>query len=303
MRNPLLLAAALYCANLASQINVEIYSNKDAVIGYHDFLNSENTNYNYADWYGALSQPGNSGGVNNSRSLIYFDLSAYPVGTDIVEVTLDFFGIGAVGGGDAASVGNIGANSCIIERITGAWSDNTVTWNTCPTTTSQNAVTLAQSTQTIQDYLGINVTSLVIDMINNPDSSHGFFLRMVNETPTRGLFFCGAGHNDPMKRPRLNVKYNAATFVPAEARLVSLSVHPNPATAGTTVTFVVTTHLPALSFSLVESTGRVAASGSLDSKASSIDLPKGIAPGHYFLHLAMQNGLLIASSSIVISAE
>jgi hypothetical protein len=57
--------------NVGAQDIVSLYSDKDAVVGYHYMLNSENTNYNYADWFGALSQPGAMGGENHSRSWIY----------------------------------------------------------------------------------------------------------------------------------------------------------------------------------------------------------------------------------------
>lgn len=226
--------AAMLClsAPVSAQTVEQIYSTKDAVIGYHYGINSADNNYNSADWYGAMSQDGNHGGPNHARSLIHFDLSAYPPGTPIDVATLDLFGRGPVAGtGAAATVGNTGNNVCVIERVTSAWLDYTVTWNTTPSSTAVNAVTLPVSNQTIEDYEGIDVTALVQDMINNPGTSHGFLIRLVVEQPTRSLFFCGNGFADPAKRPRLNVKVNTIGVAEVEAR-PNLRLFPNPAPRG-----------------------------------------------------------------------
>lgn len=273
----------------AAQGVEQIFSTKDAVIGYHYGINSANTNYNSADWYGAMSQPGNHGGPNHARSLIHFDLSDYPPGTPIDDASLDLFGRGAVtGGGAAASVGNIGDNECVIERITALWFDNTVTWNTTPSTTSQDAVSLPVSSATIQDYIGINVTEMVQTMIDNPGTSHGFCIRLVDETPTRGLFFCGNGYIDQTKRPRLNVKVNTISVQESSAIPVA-RMYPNPAQAGGTLVLQATEEIGPGKVQFIGPDGRLAAVLPAGSDTT-IRLPQDLSAGTYMVLWGERDG-------------
>ncbi|MBS1658240.1 MAG: DNRLRE domain-containing protein [Bacteroidetes bacterium] len=190
------------------QVSITLHPDQDAVIGFHDNYNSANTNYGNADYYGAFSQPGASGGENAAHSLMDFDLSDIPAGSTINSATLTLYGRGATNNsGDATSVGNIGDNPCYLERIISAWQWNVVTWNTQPSTTSQSSVTLPQSSNIIQDYTDIDVSGLVADMINDPSNSYGFSIRLVTEDPTRGLFFCSTDYSDESKHPTLKITY------------------------------------------------------------------------------------------------
>lgn len=264
----------------------QLLSSQDAVLGYHEGYSSANSNYNYADWFGAMSQPGNLGGENNSRSLIAFDLSAYPVGTIINEATLDLYGRGAVGVGAVASVGNVGNNSCWLERVTSPWNDMTVTWNTSPTVTAVNAMVVSASSTSTQDYLGVDVTQLVQDMINDPDNSFGFLIRLQIEDPSRGLFFCGGGFSDAAKRPRLNIKYNPDISVPEHRAHRILLARPNPCTRGTWVTFL---GVPDnLTFDIVDELGRVVIQGSMLQADGSFLVPSTISDGIY--HIRAKGG-------------
>lgn len=263
----------------SAQAIEQILSTKDAVIGYHYGINSANTNYNSADWYGAMSQQGNHGGPNHARSLIYFDLTAYPQGTPVDDATLDLFGRGPVAGtGAAATVGNTGANFCVIERITSTWLDYTVTWNTAPSYTSINSVTLPISSQTIEDYEGIDVTDMVQDMINAPSTSHGFMIRLVVEEPTRSLFFCGNSYSDPAKRPRLNLKVNTNDMVESITRLSS-NLFPNPVLRGQNVRLDGAFFQSVDTIDLIDTQGRLRSSTAWS--GSAFIVPEDLEPGTY----------------------
>lgn len=204
---------------------------QDGNNGFHDNFNSANTNYGYADYFGAFSQPGAAGGENAGQSLIQFDLSSYAQGTAISSATLDLFGRGSMGNvGDAFSVGNVGDNECYLERVTGPWQQYVVTWNTKPSLTSTNAILLPQSQYALQDYLGIDVTQLVQDMVNDPANSFGFSIRLVTEDPTRGLFFCSTDYSDPAKFPVLHVttcaNMESTNDISQEDQI--FSIYPNP---------------------------------------------------------------------------
>jgi len=94
-----------------------------------------------------------------------------------------------------------------LKRITTPWNENTVTWNTQPTTTTTNQVALAQSTAYSQDYCNINVDNLVQDMVNNPNSSFGVMLQLQNEVHFARMTFASAKHHNTALHPNITVKY------------------------------------------------------------------------------------------------
>lgn len=235
-----------------------------------------------------MSQPGNLGGENNSRGLIEFDLSAYIPGTIINEATLDLYGRGAVGAGAVASVGNVGNNTCWLERVTSPWNDNTVTWNTSPTATSVNAVVLSSSSASSQDYLGIDVTQLVQDMINDPDGSFGFLIRLQIEDPSRGLFFCGRGFSDATKRPRLTIKYGTDISVAEGLTGSRLQMYPNPVLPGGKVTLSGMTE--DMELDLVDELGRIVQRGMYIGADGSLLVPQNLAEGVYHIRALHGSG-------------
>jgi hypothetical protein len=106
-----------------------------------------------------------------------------------------------------------------------------VTWVNQPATTTQNQVTLPASTFSNQDYLNINVTSLVQDMIDNPLSSFGFMLQLQTEQFYRSLVFASSDHNNAFLHPKLNVCYTASTGIKDEGNAIEeITLFPNPVT-------------------------------------------------------------------------
>ena len=201
---------------------------EDAVIGFHDNFNSANQNYGTADHISATSQPGVSGGENASHSLIKFDFSSIPTGAVIQSAYLDLYGRGPYGPGEGGEAGNIGNNTAYLERVTSNWAEGTVTWNTQPSVTGQNAVLLPASTAAIQDYLNIDVTQLVIDHLTDP-GSFGFKLRLVEEEPTNSIAFWSTDGADATKHPSLTVTYNCQGIGIVETQEQEIAVYPNPA--------------------------------------------------------------------------
>jgi len=194
-----------FLAEMPAQTTVVLIPSADASLGYHDNFNSANTNYNSTIHYSAFCQPGNQGGVNKGRGAMDFDLATTPANSTILGAFLSLSAIGPFGIGDVAGVGHVGQNSCALRRINSAWVDNTVTWNTQPTSTTQNQVLLDPSTYATENYLNINVTTLVQDMIDDPANSFGFMIQLVNETTSRGLAFHSSLAPDADKRPVLLV--------------------------------------------------------------------------------------------------
>ena len=61
-----------------------------------------------------------------------------------------------------------------------SWNEQSITWNNQPNVTTQNQIIVPASSSVHQNY-NINVTSLVQDIINNPNSSFGFSLKLQTE--------------------------------------------------------------------------------------------------------------------------
>lgn len=146
----------------------------------------------------------------NDRELIQFDMSVIPSNATLVSATLDLFANPAPVTIPAANYGV--NNSFYIRRITSTWDENTVTWSTQPTVTTQNQIIVPQSTISNQDY-SIDVTSLVYDMINDPLNSYGFMFRLVNETPYNGRNFASSDHADSTKWPSITYCFVLSTGI------------------------------------------------------------------------------------------
>lgn len=155
----------------------------------------------------------NSGTPVYVRSVIDFDFSTIPDGSTIESAILSLWN-------DSTSLNNSGKhseaavypltggdNGAYLRRITSTWDESTVTWNTQPTTTTINQVSILPSTDPHQDYPTIDVTTLVQDIINNKSTSFGLMLILQTEVYYRGLILASSDNLDPTKRPKLVVVY------------------------------------------------------------------------------------------------
>ena len=137
----------------------------------------------------------------NDRALIQFNMSVIPANATLISATL---GLHANPSPIVIPTANYGSNNAfLIRRVTSPWSESTVTWNTQPTTTTQNEVLVPQSTSSGQSYLNLDVTALVNDMRNDPQNSFGFMMRLVNEIPYNGRDFASSDHPDSTKWPSI----------------------------------------------------------------------------------------------------
>jgi hypothetical protein len=155
------------------------------------------------------------------RSALGFDLSFIPSGSVINSARLSLYSWDQSGGmGNHSSLS--GSNACWLQRITSAWAESTVTWNNQPSTTTANEVALPASTSPTQNYLNIDVTSMVQDMINDPSAGYGMLLRLQTESYYRRVNFCSSDHINSALRPKLEITFT----VP----VVSITIQPDAAT-------------------------------------------------------------------------
>jgi hypothetical protein len=182
----------------------------------------------------------NNGAESNVRSLIQFNLSSIPSGAAITDARLSLYN-NPTGdeGSDVTSL--LHPNCSVLQRITSAWDEHTVTWNTQPAVTNLHKVLLAATTSAHQNFLNINVTALVQDMIIHPATSFGFRLKLTTEDEPRKLIFASSDNTNAAIRPKLVVTYTVsspriknpdASNLKIEQPLhsiVSLEISPNPA--------------------------------------------------------------------------
>lgn len=179
---------------------------KDACVWNAPPTSHGSTNYGDGDFLGAHSWT-NSGIPDTSRSLLEFDLSSLPAGTVVNYAHLSLFNnpTTAFAGGAHSTLS--GSNAAYIRRIVTPWNEHTVTWFTQPVATLYHEVSIPASTGPHDDYINIDVTQLVQDMIDSAQSSYGFEIRLVSEEYYRALVFASSDCADPALRPRLEVSY------------------------------------------------------------------------------------------------
>lgn len=210
--------------SLNAQTTIELFPEYDAAIGFHDNFNNANMNYGMAIQNAAYTIPGTNGGLNVNRALLYFNLSNIPSGSSITSAKLNLYALGQSG----TLSGHTGQNNnAVLQRVTEDWLENTVTWNSQPATTIQNEVYLPASTSALQDYIGIDVTLLVQDMIAN--NNFGLLLKLENENASNALLFCSSNYSNVNKHPKLEVNLlNASGINESKQNSDLFTIYPNP---------------------------------------------------------------------------
>lgn len=144
------------------------------------------------------------------RALIEFDMSMIPANATFISASMNLY----ANPNPSMPSANYGTNnSFVIRRITSPWFEDSVTWNNQPSTTTQNELIIPQSVSPNQNYMNIDVTNLVYDMLNNPQSSYGFMLKLVNEIPYNGRSFASSDYSDSTFWPSITYCYIMPTGV------------------------------------------------------------------------------------------
>jgi len=231
----------------------------------------------------------NLGNISNARSLLYWDLTAIPSNATIGSAYVSLFTWNSPSNGQHSPM--TGPNDAYLNRVTSAWNENTVTWNIMPSVSALNQAYLPASVSVTQDYLNIDVTAMVQDMVTNPATNFGFMLQLVDENFYRKLIFASSDHGDPAKHPRIDICYSTPNAVPAVVPAAHLEVTQDFYSGTVTVTSAGNFE-PGTSFLVYDAQGRLVHQyDNLAGKRFVLRKPPA-AKGIYLYRLISPNGLL-----------
>ena len=182
--------------------------------GQDAYFKSSTPTLNQGNYPDIAAMVPNNGNV--VRSVFEFDMTSIPTSSTIIDARLSlYFSPTSINGTHAGN----GANHSTLYRITDAWNQNTVTWDTQPGYSMVNAVNLPATTTSTENFTQIDVTQLVQDMVNDPSNSHGFFFKLDVENQVRKLIFASSDHADGSLRPTLDISY-CSSFVVSDEPMV-----------------------------------------------------------------------------------
>jgi hypothetical protein len=187
----------------------------DATLGFNQFSPSmQTTNYKsatrlVADRWTHSSQP------TNKRGLIYFDISSIPSYATITYATISLYGANESTDNywhmNFVTMGvGYEPNDSYLQRVISTWDIDTVTYDTQPSTTTTNQVSLTDSLTHGEDYPDIDITQLVQDMVDDPANSYGLMFRLQNEIAYTRMCFASTDHADTAKHPEIRIEYTTA---------------------------------------------------------------------------------------------
>jgi len=153
--------------------------------------------------------------IQSYRGLIEFDLSSIPNNWEVSAAYLSLYS-------NPSLQHRTSNRNGWIERITNSWEENGVEWNNQPSTTTQNRVLLPSANHPLKDFLNIDVTTLLEDMLENPESSYGFMLKADGYLPR--INFCSSDCSFASKRPKLEIHFEqvaSSTTIPQSKQICS----------------------------------------------------------------------------------
>ena len=175
-------------------------------------------------WAGYEHCSGSANGI--TRSLVKFDLSAIPPGTQITQATLSLYLVNSCDTGNRT-------HTVTPYRITSGWSETSVTWNTRPSFAEAYGSS-SVSSQTYQRYT-FDITNLVRGWVNGTLPNYGVMLRGPESSgdSSARLGFGTRNSSGTTYDPYINITY--AGMAVSEEQVPEIDVVSNPTQCGPTV--------------------------------------------------------------------
>lgn len=227
-----------YCDTKADSITYDIFIRLDSLHGICGYVEDfwPNTILPAYSFEGVAWTSG--GFYYVGRSLLKFNLSGIPSNAHILDAKLSLYHNPT----PDPPGGHAGTNTCYLQKVTSNWDEYSVTWNNQPTTTTSYQIILPTSSYSTQDYLNIDVTTLVNQMVSNPATNYGLMIKLITEQTYRNLDFASGHCYDSASRPRLEILYSTpvgiqpiSNSLPTEFKL--FQNYPNPFNPSTTIKF------------------------------------------------------------------
>jgi hypothetical protein len=150
-------------------------------------------------------------------------LELLPEGTEILDARLSLYHDNESNELQHSSLS--GPNTALLQRVIEPWDEQTVIWATQPGTTTADEVVIPATTSPTQDVLDIDVTQLVIAMMEN--GNFGFMLRLQDESYYRRMVFASSDHPNGALHPKLVVTHQGGVGIASNA-LSLRPLYPNP---------------------------------------------------------------------------
>ncbi len=196
------LSISIGTGNAQETLNIEIgtASIKDAYINIvNNFSNGDSEGLVAAVWT-------YSGEFGMGRSLIGFDLSELGEDIIVVDARLNLYHNPTTSHIGHSTIG--GDNSGMIFRITEQWDEHQVNWINQPSTTNTHAIYIPAPPNDTADFLNVDITPIIQDMIRHPETSDGFMIKLFNEdTLYRSLSFASSDYPFDSLHPTILITY------------------------------------------------------------------------------------------------
>lgn len=265
-----------------SSCDKQAYFRPDAITGIDALLQENNPTINYGNDEEFITYDWTFAGAGKKGvSLLKFNLASIPTNANIASAKLSLFY-----NNGSSSAGQFGDNTSYLKKITSSWDENTVTWNTMPSTSSVGQVILPTSLTTYDDYIDFDVLSLISPMVSSPSTNYGMMLQLINSGTYRSMKFCSSDYVDSTRRPRLKICYTASTGISSFSNQQEKSIYPNPASS---IIYFYGFNLGE-KFSLYNQCGQEVMTGILNDNF--LDL-KGFAKGIYYFKMEDLNSKFI----------
>jgi hypothetical protein len=157
------------------------------------------------------------GKVIISRSFLKFaDLSQIPTNSYVKQATLFLYGLneGSVHlpQGNSYYPGSpynsFGPNDTYVQKATSAWDENSVTWNTMPSSSVNGESLIPPSKKQWNNNSSADVSQIVRAFVKNPSKNYGFILSLTNENIYHSYGFYSSESSNSSKRPKLVIIYS-----------------------------------------------------------------------------------------------
>jgi hypothetical protein len=165
-------------------------------------LNSQNVSDKAATDISAFAWT--NGSITYGRSLYKFNLASLPLSGRLVSAKLTLYSHPTPPNGNLIDA-NFGTNNILLlQRVTGTWNANTVTWQTQPSVDATTQIVIPHANQSRLDLADVDVTNMVEEMrkLNN-----GFMIRLQTENLFNCRIFCSSKYTDATKHPKLVIEY------------------------------------------------------------------------------------------------